>query len=338
MKVFKYGAVVLIVVLAAALAFLFKGDLPKEYVDGKYSNEHSQFLLMPNGARVHYRDEGDKAGPAIVLVHGSNASLHTWQDWVAILGDQYRVISMDLPAHGLTGATPDKNYSSPAQIDTVNAVVSHLNVGRFVLGGNSMGGGVTWRYTLQYPEQVRAMILVDSSGLPQFSRTEDSEVRDLRKDSDSEKVEVEKRRGPIIFWLMRKPWFRSIAQYLDPYWLTKQGVLSAYNNSPVVTEELIDRYYELALREGSRVATLSRFASYDRKNSKAVDPLLLALPTLVMWGREDALIPVSVAHQFSDVLANDTLVIYEGVGHAPMEEIPVRSAADVAAFLKAQNY
>ena len=338
MKIFKYGAVLLIVVVAATLVFLFKGDLPKDYVDGKYSNELSQFLLMPNGARVHYRDEGNKAGSVIVLVHGSNASLHTWQDWVAILGDQYRMISMDLPGHGLTGATPDADYSSQAHIETVKAVVSHLNVSSFVLGGNSMGGGVTWRYALQHPEQIKAMILVDSSGLPQFSRTEGGEVGDAGKDSGVERGDVEKKDGPIIFSLMRNAWFRNIAQYLDPYWLTRQGVLSAYNNSPVVTEELVDRYYELALREGSRVATLSRFASYDRTNNKTVDPSLLALPTLLMWGREDALIPVSVAHQFSDVLANDTLVIYDGVGHAPMEEVPAQSAKDVVAFLKALNY
>ncbi|MFT5690855.1 MAG: pimeloyl-ACP methyl ester carboxylesterase [Oceanicoccus sp.] len=337
MKIFKYGAVSLMVVVAATLVFLFKGDLSKDYVDGKYSNELSQFLLMTNGARVHYRDEGNKAGSVIVLVHGSNASLHTWQDWVAILGDQYRLISMDLPGHGLTGATPDADYSSQAHIETVNAVVSHLNISSFVLGGNSMGGGVTWRYTLQYPEQIKAMILVDSSGLPQFSRTEGGEVGDAGKDSGVERGDVEKKDGPIIFSLMRNAWFRNIAQYLDPYWLTRQGVLSAYNNSPVVTEELIDRYYELALREGSRVATLSRFASYDRTNNKTVDPSLLALPTLLMWGREDALIPVSVAHQFSDVLANDTLVIYDGVGHAPMEEVPAQSAEDVVAFLKELN-
>lgn len=338
MKVFKYGVVILIVALAVTAAFLYKADLPKETVDAKYSNEYSQFLLMPNGARVHYRDEGNKTGRAIVLVHGSNASLHTWQDWVAILGDQYRVISMDLPAHGLTGATADGNYSSQAQIETVNAVVTHLNINRFVLGGNSMGGGVTWRYTLQYPEQVRAMILVDAVGLPQFSRIRYGEVGDGRGEPDVQRDDVEKKRGPLIFSLMRKPWFRSLAQYLDPYWLTRQGVLSAYNNSPVVTDELIDRYYELALREGSRVATLSRFASDDRKNNKAVDPTLLTLPTLVMWGREDALISVSTANQFSDVLANDTLVIYDGVGHAPMEEIPAQSAKDVLTFLEGLSY
>ncbi len=334
MKVLKVGLVVLIVLFIVSGIFLYKGDLSKEYVDDKYTNSQSQFLLMPNGARVHYRDEGDETRPAIVLVHGSNASLHTWEPWVAILGEHYRVISMDLPAHGLTGATADNNYSSEAQVSTVEAVVNHLNVSHFVLGGNSMGGGVTWRYTLQFPKKVTAMILVDSGGLPQFSREKVAALSDKEAGASVEQAKVERKDGPMIFALMRKSWFRALAQYLDPYWFTKQGLVSAYNNSPVVTDELIERYYELALREGSRVATLSRFANYGKRDVERVDPAMFSVPTLIMWGKEDALIPVSVAYQFSEALENDTLVIYDDIGHVPMEEIPGRSAKDVLAFLE----
>ena len=170
MKIFKLSLATLLVGLIAASVLLYKGDLSTEYVDNKYSNAASAFLTMENGARVHYRDQGAKTNPAIVLVHGSNASLHTWEPWVERLSTNYRVVSLDLPAHGLTGATPDHDYSSQAQINTVHAIVSHLGIDSFVLGGNSMGGGVTWRYTLQHPNDVMAMLLVNSSGLPQFRR------------------------------------------------------------------------------------------------------------------------------------------------------------------------
>jgi hypothetical protein len=133
MKILKIALAMMLVVLIVAAAYLYKGDLPAEYVDKKYSNDESQFLTMENGAKVHYRDEGDETKPVIVLVHGSNASLHTWEPWVEIFKADYRVISMDLPAHGLTGATPDKDYSSQAQVNTVQAVVSHLDVDTFVL-------------------------------------------------------------------------------------------------------------------------------------------------------------------------------------------------------------
>lgn len=317
----QYSLVIFGALIAALGIFLYKGDLSATYVDAKYSNDKSQFFTMANGARVHYRDQGNNQKPTVVLVHGSNASLHTWEPWVAILKANYRIITMDLPAHGLTGATPDNDYSSQAQVNTVNALVKHLNVDNFTLGGNSMGGGVTWRYTLQYPSKVNAMMLIDSGGLPQFNRQEIAKAGEDKKDA------------PLFFTLMKYPLVRMLSRYVDPYWLTKQGVTSAYNNSPMVTDTLINRYYELALREGSRKATLSRFDGYQSTAAKPVDTTLFKVPTLIMWGKEDSLIPYSVAHQFDQALTNTRLVIYDGVGHIPMEEIPAKSAQDILAFL-----
>lgn len=323
MKIIKITVAIVVVILLCAGLLLYKGELPREVVDAKYTGETSQFFTMENGARIHFRDEGNPNGHALVLVHGSNASLHTWEPWVAILGEHYRIITMDLPAHGLTGAVPDKNYGAQAQLQTVDAVVRHLGVDRFTLGGNSMGGGVSWRYTLAYPDKVEAMMLIDSGGLPQFWQQLEAKV----ENSDSDK-----KAAPVFFTLMSKPWFRAVAKYLDPYWMTKQGVESAYNHSPVVTDELIDRYYELALREGSRDATLSRFSA-PRETEGPVDAARFNLPVLIMWGKEDALIPVDVAQLFDAALESSTLVIYDNVGHMPMEEIPSRSAEDASNFL-----
>ena len=323
MTIIKITVAIIVLLLLCAGIFLFKGELPQEEIDAKYTGETSQFFTMENGARIHFRDEGNPNGPAVVLVHGSNASLHTWEPWVEILGESYRIITMDLPAHGLTGAVPDKRYGSPAQLRTVDAVVRHVGLDKFTLGGNSMGGGVTWRYTLAHPEKVEAMLLIDSSGLPQFRQQLEAKANQLDQGT---------KEAPVFFSLMRKPWFRAIAKYIDPYWMTKQGVNSAYNHSPVVTEELIQRYYELALRGGSRDATLSRFSTYNT-TEEPVDTARFNAPALIMWGREDSLIPVDVADLFNDALEQSSLVIYDDVGHIPMEEIPNRSADDVSKFL-----
>ena len=326
MKIIRYSLITIVILLAALAVLLYKDEIPADIVDAKYTNAASQFFTMDNGARVHYRDQGNKAGPALVLVHGSNASLHTWEPWVSILGADYRIITMDLPAHGLTGATPDKDYGSEAQLQTVDALVTLLGVDNFTLGGNSMGGGVTWQYTLAHPEKVNAMILVDASGLPQF-------WEQMQTEQAPESRAGKKKETPLFFQLMGKPWFRAISKYVDPYFITRQGLESAYNHSPVVTDELIDRYYELALREGSREATLSRFAG-PRPTRQPVDPTEFSQPALIMWGREDALISVDFAHKFAAALPHATLVIYDDVGHVPMEEIPEKSAADTRAFLQ----
>ena len=309
-------------VLLLLASLLFRGDLPAAEVDAKYSNDASRFLEMANGARVHYRDEGNPTGDAVVLIHGAMASLHTWEGWVAILGQHYRIITLDLPAHGLTGQVPEGAYNAEAFTDTIDAVVNELGVKEFVLGGNSMGGGATWRYTLTYPDRVRAMLLVNSVA-PQHWQ----EIGTAAANATSE------RPTPIAFTLLRQGWFRAIARYLDPEPLVEQGLLAAYNNSPVVDRALVDRYYELSLREGTRAAILNRSGSYGG-NAAALDPSVLQQPTLVMWGAQDSVISVRVADQFAQRLANSQVVIYDDLGHVPMEEDPQRSAADVLAFLR----
>ena len=279
---------------------------------------------MENGARVHYRDEGAADGATVVLIHGAMASLHTWEPWVAILGQHYRVITLDLPGHGLTGQVPEDAYGADPLTETIDAVVNALGVERFVLGGNSMGGGATWRYALTYPQRVRAMILVDS--VPPGDWRESTAAAAPADDAESE------RSAPIGFALLRQSWFRAIARYLDPAPLVEQGLLSAYNNSPVVNQALIDRYYELILREGTRAAILNRSNSYSR-NGANTDVSALTQPTLVMWGAQDSLIPVRLADQFAQRLPNAQVVIYDDLGHIPMEEDPQRSAADVLNFL-----
>jgi pimeloyl-ACP methyl ester carboxylesterase len=133
--------------------------------------------------------------------------------------------------------------------------------------------------------------------------------------------------------LLGKPWFRALARYVDPYLLAKQGAMASYNNSPVVNQALIDRYYELSMRDGTRDATLKRFESYGRRSSETLDIGVLTQPTLILWGVEDGLIPVSVADRFEAALPNSRKIIYADVGHIPMEEIPDRSADDVRTFL-----
>lgn len=321
-KLPKRLLVVALVVTPVLIWILCERDLPRQVVDDKYSSPASQFLTIDSGARIHYRDEGLATGPPLVLIHGSNASLHTWEPWVRILGRHYRVITLDLPGHGLTGHVPNRDYSDAAFLQAVEAIAGHLNVTSFVLGGSSMGGGVTWQYTLAHPDQVQAMILVDAVGLPQWSS--DNSSQDDRQ----------KKSGPLVFRLLRQPWFRTIARYLDPGPLVRQGLESAYTDQSAVTEELVQRYYDLALRDGSREAVMDRFAFMDQRGSESVDSTLLTQPTLILWGRDDALVPVEIGSQFDATLADSSLIVYDSVGHLPMEEIPDRSAADVLTFLQ----
>ncbi|MFK7914104.1 MAG: alpha/beta fold hydrolase [Pseudomonadales bacterium] len=318
--------VMFLIALGAAAIWLLERDQPIAAVDAKYSNAQSQFLTLADQSRVHFRDQGRADGLPLVLVHGSNASLHTWELWVAELGETYRVVTVDMPGHGLTGRTPVDDYSTDAFVAVVKALAEHLALPPFVLGGNSMGGRVAWSYALAHPRDVRGLLLLNASGPRAWY--EDIQAAEAQA-SDAE--EQEKPSAPLAFSLLRKPWFSAVARYVDPYYLVAQGLRSAHYDSAVVTDALIDRYYDLSMRAGTRTATLKRFGT--QRSVKAVDLGQLTMPVLIQWGVHDAVIPVAVGERFAVELPDAELIIYQDVGHIPMEEVPVQSAADAARFI-----
>jgi len=319
----KYTGLILLALFGMLCIHMYSPDLPRDIVDARYSNSASQFLVNENDLRIHFRDEGNQNGHPIVLVHGAFSSLHAFESWSQILGDQFRIISLDLPGHGLTGATPTGDYSNDLQLNVINAISQHLGLSKFTIGGNSMGGGVSWQYALKYPERIASLILVDSSGPRHWHTTAGD------KGSDS--------RAPLVTRLLGQNWFRAIATNLNPYYLAKQGLASAYHQQQAITEELIDRYVDLNLRAGTRQAILSRTQNRQSAPSERLDPGHLVQPTLILWGQEDHWIDLSYGYRFASVIANSQLIIYPEVGHLPMEEVPDISAQHVRKFLNDLN-
>ncbi len=317
MKILKFLALTLAIVAVLILLLLYEGDIPKDVIDARYSSPASQFLTLNELGRIHYRDEGHRRSLPVVLLHGSNASLHTFEPWVEQLEGQYRLITIDLPGHGLTGEIPSRDYSTASMISVIEQVVGQLKIDRFVIGGNSMGGDVALRYTLSHPDKIVGLVLIDASGtaIP---------------------ADIDKKANSIWgFSLVSKPWFRYIAKNIDPYYLIVQGLGIAYNHSPVVTESLIMRYNDLTLRSGSRSAIIDR--SGTRGSEDQPDLTKVEVPTLLMWGKEDAVIPFAFASAFESAIPDVTTAYYDHVGHIPQEEIPVQSAQDISAFLGALN-
>ena len=311
-------SLITIFLIVLVCVVVFERDIPSATVDAKYSNAQSKFLLTEDGSRIHYRDQGNISGTPIVLIHGAMASLHTWEPWVRILDQKYRIITLDLPAHGLTGQVKSARYGDGAFISAINSVTEHVGIEKFILGGNSMGGGATWQYTLEHPEKVIAMILVDSVPPGNWSNSE---------------PETDRGPGPLAFRLLQQNWFRAIAAYIDPWPLVGQGLRSAYNNSPVVNDQLAARYYELIMRKGTRSAILGGGKPSTRATNQLSDLSSLQQPTLIMWGAQDSIISVSTTSLFEENIPNTTTIIYDDLGHIPMEEDPERSAADVRMFL-----
>ena len=131
--------------------FIFSGihlDIPREELEEKYATGSSHFLDLSDGTRIHFRDEGNAKNPTVILLHGFNGSLLIFDRLVPLLVEDYRLVSIDLPGFGLTGAIPSADYSTESFIDTVTTLTTYLGIEKFSIAGNSMGGGVAWRLSL----------------------------------------------------------------------------------------------------------------------------------------------------------------------------------------------
>jgi pimeloyl-ACP methyl ester carboxylesterase len=246
-----------------------------------------------------------------MLLHGSNASLFTWEPWSKKLSDRFRVVSLDLPGHGLTGAVPNHEYSTIGMAIFVAQFADKIGLKKFALAGNSMGGGVAARFAEMYPDRVSALILVDAGGMP-------------GKMGD---------RIPLAFQLLRMPWLQSVMAHANPRPLAREGLGKAIVRKSVLTEQMIDLYTDMALLKGTREATFERFNQMEDYGYVKAHVRALKMPVLILWGQEDHLIPVETAHTWKAAIPGSTLIVYPATGHIPMEEVADQSAADVRAFL-----
>lgn len=304
---------ILLILTAVAISLTRFDDRPVEALVARWAPPPSEFIQVKDQL-VHIRDEGPREDPLpIVLVHGTSASLHTWEGWVNSIKAQRRVITLDLPGFGLTGpftgSYAPMGYKGDSYARFVVDLLDHLKLQRVVMGGNSLGGEVAWRTAVMAPQRVEKLILVDASG-PAFKPEE----------------------IPPGFLLARVPVLNRLGEYLLPRPMVRATVESVYANRSLVTDALVDRYFEITLREGNRRALGERL----RVLEEDLKPELIEQikqPTLILWGEKDRLIPPSTAQIFQQKIAGSQVVILPGLGHVPQEENPQASLAPVKAFL-----
>ena len=310
----RHLALLVLAVMIVAAVLLRTPDTDPEAMTAKYTNSESEFAERADGQLVvHYRDQGNPNGVPVVLIHGTAASLHTWEPLVEELGDKYRLITLTLPGHGLTGPHPEDDYSYAGLAEAIDAVVDELSLDNFVLGGNSLGGWVTWRYVLDQPGRVNALLLLNAWGMP------------LREGEPEPK-------SNIGFKIMATPIGAFLAEHYTPRFLVESSALQSVSVKEVITKEAVDRYWELLRLPGNRRAAGLRLNA-DREMAYADRVGEITAPTLIIWGDEDQLIPVSSAQTFDERMPNTEVAIFKGIGHLPMEETAQKTAAAIDQFL-----
>jgi pimeloyl-ACP methyl ester carboxylesterase len=304
MRVLRYAVVcVAVLILGGFIGRDWLGitDIPVDELKSRYGEGARYVEVM--GAQVRVKESG--RGEPLLMLHGFASSADTWDGWRAQLDRQYRVVAVDVPPFAITGPLRGKIMNGELLQSFMDELVGVLKLTRFSLAGNSLGGYISWNYAGRHPERVERLVLVDSAGYPNDP--------------------------PFAVTMLRAPVISTIARHLSPRPIVAASVRDVYGQPELVTEALIQRYQDMMRREGSRPAVSALLSSLKFDPAGVRD---VRVPTLILWGAKDRWIPPAHARLFQRDIPGSQLVMYDKLGHVPMEEDPVRTAADVARFLQ----
>jgi len=269
-----------------------------------------------HGHDIAYRRAG--SGPALLLVHGMAGSSRTWKEVMPRLAEHCDVIAPDLLGHG-DSATPTGDYSLGSFAALLRDLLGALEVDRVTVVGQSLGGGVAMQLSYQFPELVERLVLVCSGGL---GREVNWKLRALTFPG-AEYV------APVIFPAFVKRFGDDVSRTIKRLGVRAPRAAEMWNSYASLTDP------------AHRVAFLRTLRAVIEVGGQAVsasDRLYLAsaMPTLIVWGDADPIIPVSHAYTAHEAIAGSRLEILPGVGHFPQSEEPEQVARLLLDFMQVE--
>ena len=307
-KMMKTKGIALLAVLSivAVAAGMIRADISADELKTRYGHPASQYLSL-DGAELHYRDEGQ--GTPIILLHGTAASLNTWDGWTRELSKNYRVLRLDLPGFGLTGPNATNTYSIDYYSNMLLHFMDSLNIDKAHIGGSSLGGQIAYDFAASHPERIQKLILVSPTGV---TGANDKSIT-------------------LPFRMAQTPLLKHSLRYMTPRFIVEKSLKEVYGDDNRLLPETVSMSHDLLLREGNREAFIARMNTVDQDNLHKL-PQVQA-PTLILWGEADAWVPVKDAKHFQKAISGAQLRLYPGAGHIPMEEQPEETVQDVLSFL-----
>jgi len=298
------GALILLaVVIIAVTAYLMRPAGVDQARERWMSPEDA--IVETAGQSWRVRISGPETAPALVLIHGFSHSLETWQPWAQRLQRDYRVIRFDLPGHALSGVREDNAYSVDDTLEQVSALLDAIAPERFIIGGNSLGGLIAWRYAADNPERVSALILVSPGGYPNLGvADEPAPLPDA-----------------VRFYLNFAPQAGVV-----------QATAALYANPSRITPDQLERIGALMRVKGVGEALIARVEQFTLPDPEP-DLARITAPALILWGEADRMIPPGHGPRFADAIPDAQLLFIEDAGHMAMEERPDETVLAVRTFL-----
>lgn len=268
-------------------------------------NDCSKFIII-DGVKIHYRDEGDKTLEPLLLIHGFATSLHNWDLVTEHLKKTNRVIRLDVPGFGLS--TTQKDMDIPKMVTLTHTFLKALNISKTNIVGSSMGGWIAWEFALSYPSYVNKLVLMNAAGF-----------FDLVK-------------APTHIIAKREGLFNFLAKRGVPKMAIKMMLKNATGGDKSISKsKFADKMYKLINIQGN-LKNIQMYAA------KKIEPSISEISnikhdTLIVWGNKDKVVPLACGKRFHKEIKNSELIVYKGVGHIPMLEVPQKVISDLTAFL-----
>jgi pimeloyl-ACP methyl ester carboxylesterase len=271
-------------------------------------------LLSLHGQRIAYLDAGD--GPALLLIHGIAEAAWAWEGVIPALAETHRVIAPDLLGHGRS-AKPRGDYSLGNQATLMRDLMISLDIDHATLVGHSLGGGITMQFAYQYPERCERMVLVASGGLG----------RDVTFVLRSLGLPGADLVAPLVLSAATHDAIEGLAR-----WLGRRGLKAGAG------QRAMWRSYSGLIEPATRaafIATVRAVIDQQGQRVSAIERLYLAttMPTMLLWGDKDRIIPASHAVRAHEEMPGSRLEIVDGAGHFVALEQPERVAALILDFL-----
>ncbi|GAB3200356.1 pimeloyl-ACP methyl ester carboxylesterase [Pontibacter aydingkolensis] len=302
----KRAALVVALAITATTALQIRQDIPAAELNAKYTTPASKFKSIA-GANLHYRDEGQ--GTPIILLHGTAASLNTWDGWAKELSKTHRVLRLDLPGFGLTGRNQTDTYTIAYYSELVQHFMDELGIDKAHIAGSSLGGQIAYDFAATHPERVQKLILVSPTGV---TTANDKSIS-------------------MPFMMAQTPLVKESLKYITPRFIVEKSLKEVYGDDSRLTPEAISLSHDLLLREGNREAFILRMNTVDTDNLPKLKQV--KAPTLILWGEADAWVPAQNASRFLQDIKGSQLKTYAGAGHIPMEELAQETVKDAMQFL-----
>ncbi len=301
---------VVVIVLTVVSFPLQWWNISLEDLRAKYRRPESRFIII-EGAELHYQDEGNPDGMAVVLFHGHLGSLRAFDEWVPVLGDRYRLIRFDMPATGLSGPDASGDYSIDRRILLKNRLLEHLRVDRHFIVGTSFNGPTAFRSAAREPDRVMGLVLGNAAGLPRAPGAGPNRPEP----------------NPVLRW---------VYQYYRPRSFFERAVPGLIPDPTRWGPETVEQFYLMANAKGRGEEGTKVLRQFDSQD--APDYLKrIRCPVLLQWateGRGPLLVDKDLS-RFQEWLASASVetIEYEGAGHMLFQNAPQRTAPDVRAFL-----